>query len=305
MKKFILLALVVVMAFVLCACGTIESGTTGVKVVDGIVQNEPIPEGRYGILGKRTSVVRVNNKRQSVTYNDTLYGESNDQTVVLAQGITITYQINKDASVWMVRNIGSDFQKNIIPAAKIASSVKNALANIPTEKCTNRSYIEPAVKEEMQIAVDEYYYPDAITIFDVSITQMDYEDDYNRQIAQISALKKQSEADAIANKIKIENAKAEADEEATRAEAAKKTAEANAEVALIKAQSDAEIAKVKAQSAAEAVIIEADAQAEANKKIADSITEEFIEHEKIQKWNGDVPTVSGAATPFISMDISE
>lgn len=290
MKKYILIAMVTLMMFALAACGTIESGYTGIKMVDGIVQEETIEAGRYGILGPRASIIKVNNQRQNVTYKDTISGESDDQTVVFASGINITYQISKDASVWMIKNMGSDFQKSIIPAAKIASAVKNAMANIPTEDCTNRSYIEPAAKQEMQKVFDEYYYPGAVNIIDVSISQMDYEDSYNAQIAEISALKKQAEAKAITNKMAIDAAKAEAEAESTRAEAERKTAEANAEVALIKAKSYAETKD-----------IESKADVEKIKEIGNALTPEYIEYMKYNKWNGALPTHTNGET-YISIE---
>lgn len=305
MKKILVIIFALIIMFIFAGCGTIESGYTGVKVIDGIVQDDVMPEGRYGALGPRTDIIYVNNTRQRIVYNnEKIYGESDDQTVVYAEEISITYQISKDASVWMVKNVGKDFQNNILPGTKIASSVKNALANIPTEKCTNRSYVEPAVKQEIQSAVDDYYYPGAISIIDVSIKQMDYEESYNKQIAQISALKKQAEANAIENQMKLENAKALAEEEATKANAAKRTAEANAEVALITAESEANVAKVKAESKAQVTIINAEAQAEANKKISDSLTDTLNEYEKIHQWNGVLPTtiLGESSIPMINIE---
>jgi len=47
--------------------------------------------------------------------------------------------------------------------------------------------------------------------------------------------------------------------------------------------------------------IAADAEAEANKKIAQSLTPELIEKQKVEKWNGSVPQVQGNSTPIISI----
>lgn len=57
---------------------------------------------------------------------------------------------------------------------------------------------------------------------------------------------------------------------------------------------------------AEATRIKADAEAEANKKIAESLTPELIEKQKIDKWNGDVPKVQGgnAATIVDAGDLT-
>ena len=38
----------------------------------------------------------------------------------------------------------------------------------------------------------------------------------------------------------------------------------------------------------------AEAQAEANRKLAQSVTDILIEYEKIEKWDGRLPTVSGS-----------
>ena len=81
----------------------------------------------------------------------------------------------------------------------------------------------------------------------------------------------------------------------------KQTAEVQAEkdkkVALINAEKDKEQAAIEA----EATRIKSEAEAEANKRIAESLTPDLIEKQKIEKWNGDVPKVQGNSTPIIDM----
>lgn len=84
------------------------------------------------------------------------------------------------------------------------------------------------------------------------------------------------------------------------AKTAKVQANKDKEVALIaaeqekeKAAIEAEQAKIRAEGQAEAVKIKGDAEAEANKKIADSLTPELIEKQKIDKWKGEVPMIQG------------
>lgn len=48
----------------------------------------------------------------------------------------------------------------------------------------------------------------------------------------------------------------------------------------------------------------ADAQAEANRKIAESLSDTLIEYQKIQKWDGKLPTVSGG-NALVSIDPTE
>lgn len=92
------------------------------------------------------------------------------------------------------------------------------------------------------------------------------------------------------------------------AQTAKVQAEKDKQVALIEAEKNketatiqAEQAKIKAQGEAEAKKIAAQAEADANRKIAESLTPELIEKQKIEKWNGDVPKVQGNSTPIISV----
>lgn len=108
--------------------------------------------------------------------------------------------------------------------------------------------------------------------------------------------------------------KVNAQQELELAQIEQKTANVQAqkekEVALIAAEQEKEVAtinaekvKIKAEGDAEAVRIKAEAEAEANNKIAESLTKELIEKQKIDKWNGDVPKVSGGGTvPIVSIN---
>ena len=92
------------------------------------------------------------------------------------------------------------------------------------------------------------------------------------------------------------------------AKTAKVQADKDKEVALIAAEQEKEKAaivaeqkKIQAEGEAQATKIKADAEAEANAKIAKSLTPELIEKQKIEKWNGSVPTVHGNSTPIVNM----
>lgn len=60
------------------------------------------------------------------------------------------------------------------------------------------------------------------------------------------------------------------------------------------AQIEAETAVIEANAEAEVLRIAAEAEADANRKIAASLTPELIEKIKFERWNGQLPTVSGA-----------
>lgn len=70
---------------------------------------------------------------------------------------------------------------------------------------------------------------------------------------------------------------------------------------LLKAETEKQTAITNAEAEAEATKIRAEAEAEANRILAESVTPELVEYYKIEKWNGQLPMVSGEATPIIDM----
>lgn len=96
--------------------------------------------------------------------------------------------------------------------------------------------------------------------------------------------------------------KVNAQQELELARIEKQTAKVQAEKDKDVAQINAEKAKIEAQGKADAEIIKADAEAEANKKIAESLTDKLIENNTIEKWNGEVPYITGGATPIVNID---
>ena len=70
---------------------------------------------------------------------------------------------------------------------------------------------------------------------------------------------------------------------------------------LLKAETEKKTAITNAEAEAEAVKIKAEAEAEANKTIAASLTDEVIENKKIEKWNGELPRVTGGSDTMIDI----
>ena len=74
--------------------------------------------------------------------------------------------------------------------------------------------------------------------------------------------------------------------------------------AIAKAEADKQVAITNAEAEAQKTAIKAEAQAEANKKIAESLSDTLIEYQKIQKWDGKLPTVTGS-TALVGIDAAE
>ena len=71
---------------------------------------------------------------------------------------------------------------------------------------------------------------------------------------------------------------------------------------LLKSETDKQTAIINAEAQAETIRITAEAEAKANEIINDSLTKEVIEYNKVEKWNGELPKVTGNGGSFVSLD---
>jgi regulator of protease activity HflC (stomatin/prohibitin superfamily) len=92
------------------------------------------------------------------------------------------------------------------------------------------------------------------------------------------------------NVITALNAKIEANQRAQQRENELREAEAEAKKQIAKAEGQARCA-----------IVQAESEAKANLLLAKSVTEELIQWQAVQRWDGKLPTVTSGATPFIQL----
>ena len=71
---------------------------------------------------------------------------------------------------------------------------------------------------------------------------------------------------------------------------------------LLTAETEKQTAIAKAQAEAETIKIKAEAEAEANKVLSESITTNVIEYNKIEKWDGKLPQVTGDSGTLIDLN---
>lgn len=149
-------------------------------------------------------------------------------------------------------------------------------------------------RANLNIAVSEYirdkFEPYGIIVENVSLINIDADDETRASVQR--KVNAQQELELAQIEQKTANVQAQKDKE----------------VALVKAEQDketaeiaAEQAKIKAEGEAEATRIRAEAEAAANELIAASLTPELIENNKISKWNGEVPLVSGNGATIVDV----
>lgn len=248
----------------------IPTGYTGIKTSFGKVSQKELTTGIHFSVPFVQNVSEINNKQQDVTIADKIWGEASDKTPVYAENVTVTYNISVEKSVWLYSNVTN--MDDIINNGIVASAVKSAMGELGPEDVTNRGKVEPLAQQKLAEALNAKYGEDAVTVHQVIISNMDFEDAYN------DAIQQKSIAQQTAARQKIEN-----------------------ETAIAKAEADKTVAIKNAEAKAEKMKIEAEAQADANKKVAESISDELIDYQKIEKWDGRLPTVTGG-NAIVSLD---
>lgn len=299
----IVLAIAMVLALILCLmCLTkIPAGYVGIvyNIRDG-VSDEVLSQGLHLVaptkkvttysIGIEQSYLTAENKGDSKKDESFNIPTSDGKTVKV--NLEFSYRFNADevanTFVQFKGRSGEEIKDTFIKP-KVIAWTQEVSARYPVTDIFGDKRTE--INNELDVYLKDKFAPYGIIIDTVNFTNIEVDEET---------------AEAIQKKV---TAQQELELANIEAETAKVQAEKEKEVALIAAAQqketaaiEAEAAKIKAEAEAEVLRIEAEAEAEANLKIAQSLTAELIEKNKIEKWNGDVPNVQGSSTPIISIN---
>ena len=144
----------------------------------------------------------------------------------------------------------------------LQESVKSITAKYTAEQLiTERAIVGDEIKGSLERKVNEY----GLVIEKFNIVNFDFSEEFN------SAIEAKQVAEQNLIKTKTEQ-----------------------EQAIVVAEADAKRKIIAAEAEASAITAKAQAQADANKLINDSLTDLVIEYQKLQKWNGELPKVTGS-----------
>lgn len=240
----------------------IPTGYTGVKTTFGQIDEHTLPNGANWHIPVVQSIEKVNNKQQDVEFEGQTWSETKERTALYYEDVTVTYRINPEKSAWIFANV-SDYKKNLVSAELTASALKSSSKQLTDTDATNRSIIEPLCKENLQKSVDAKYGKDVIAINNVTISGTDFDESYNKAVADKQKAQLEYEQAVITNKKNVE-----------------------------KAEADAKATKIKAQAKADAAVIKAEGDAKANEKLNNSLTDKVLKSRYLDKWDGALPKAS-------------
>ena len=255
----------------------VPSGYVGVKTSFGQITEGKSKNGVNWHVPFVEQIHLVNCKQTEKDFKDLrIWSETSERTEVYCEKVVIDYQIEAEQAAWIWKNV-EEWDTNLVKQTSVESGIKAATKQFNDTDVTDRSKIESAAKEAIQSSLDTKYQNRIVNIVSVTIGNINFSDAYNEAIEKKAQAKLAAETAEFANKQATQQKEAEAEQK------------------KIEAEADAEVKKIKAQAEADAIKIKADAEAEANEMIADSLTPELIEKQKIDKWNGVVPVITGGS----------
>ncbi len=249
-------AIVLVIVVVLCSALTIvPAGHTGVVVTVGKVSDRVLSEGLHFKIPFAQQVVVMNNKIQKTEINSN--SVSRDLQTV-SSGVAINYHVTQDASAKIYKRIGEQYADTVLQPA-IQEAVKAVTAQYTAEELiTKRSAVGDEIGQTLSKKVSEY----GIIIDKFNIVNFDFSEEFNAAIEQKQV--------AEQNKLRAETEK---------------------EQKIIEAEAEAERKVIAAQAEADAIRQKAEAEAEANQKLNESLSENVLRYQQIEKWDGKYPNV--------------
>ena len=281
----ITLAVVIVVALILLLlCTTkVPAGYVAVQYnMNGGVKDEVLSQGFHVVSPTvRTTLYTVGLEQSYLTSDnrgdsedDESFSASSSEGKAIQIDLTFTYQYQPENVVGVFNRFrgqsGKDVRDSFIKQ-NIISWTKEVVAKYKV------SDILGAERANINVAMTDYlsnkFEPYGITISNVSLINVEVDEETREAI----------------------NAKITAQQNA-------ETQNINNQTAIDKAKADAEVATTNAQAKADARMIEAEAEANANKMLEQSLTENILKQRYIEKWNGELPKVSGDSSLILDMN---
>jgi regulator of protease activity HflC (stomatin/prohibitin superfamily) len=276
--------IVVVLILIMMCTTRVPAGYVAVKYsMSGGVQDDILTQGWHIVSPTvKTTLYTIGIEQSYLTADksgdskdDESFTASSSEGKAVTIDLTFTYQYQSEDVVGVFTRFKGQSGKEVRDSfikPNIISWTKEVVAQYKV------SDILGAERANINQALTEYlagkFEPYSITISNVSLINIEVDDETREAINAKITAQQNAETQAINNQTNIDKATADA------------------QVKLTEKQAEADALKIEAEAEAEAQKIKAE---------ADSLTPELIEKIKYEQWNGALPQVEGSSTPIISI----
>lgn len=273
----VIIAVVIALIVVGMPFTTVPEGHVGVVVYLGKAQDEVLSPG-FNSKPLFSSVVDMDTRWQRYSIQTSAFSKDIQQVDIT---MSVNYALQKQGALKMYKDVGTNYADKII-LPLIHEAVKSTFAKYSAEQLVaNRDAISEEVFDELSQELEFY----ALKVQEVAIEDIDFSDAFTNAI----------EAKQVATQTLLQ-AETEQKQQTL-------VAQAEAERETIKVTAAAEQKRITAEADADAVKIAADAEAYRLQKESEYITDMIIQKEMIEKWDGQLPAITGAdAVPLVDVE---
>ena len=268
-KRWIVLAIVVILLLILgfSSTYTISEGYIGVKYRFGKIVADDLQPGLNFKLPLVETVSRVDIREQ--IYESSTSAYTRDTQTVENLQFKLNYYYDPSQLSNIIRNIGIGNVESKLVIPQLMSIVKNEIGQFRAEELIQNRTV---VQENIEDKIGESLQQNGIIVTAFALENVDFEDGFEEAV----------------------RAKVVAEQDALKMQNKTKETEELARQTVIQAEAEAESQK-----------IEAEAQAYNIQVIQEQLnaSPQYLEYQKIQKWNGQFPQVMGdGVNPFVVLD---
>lgn len=252
------LCLVVVLCVALSVFVTVPAGHTGVVTTFGRVSDNVIAEG-FHMKAPWQRIIKMDNRIVKLEIQTEAFS-SDLQAVSVC--VAVNYRIDPSKSYQIFKNVGKGWEDVLI-----APTTNEVMKSIMSKHTAEQSIINRvAVSSDLMSGLNEKLKDSGISVVDINIIDFDFSDTFVNAV----------EAKQVAEQKKLQ-------------------AKIEQEQITMEKEAEAERRVIAAKAEADSIAMVAKAQADANRKLSSSVTDTLVEYQKIEKWDGKLPTVSGSS----------
>lgn len=259
----IVIVVIIVSMIAMAGFRTVESGTVGLKTTFGQVQEQPLQPGMHIVNPFADNVIPMSIRVNTVTQDA---GAASKDLQDVRISVTVNYRIGADSAVTIFKTLGLDYPTKII-SPRVSESVKAVSAKFNAgELITQRETVRTQIENLLRTSVQSYN----IVVTGVTITNFQFSQAFTDTIEQSQVARQQLVTQQnVLEKVRI----------------------------------DAQQKVVNANANKNATIAEAEGQAQAIILVNEALSKSpnYIEYQKVNKWDGVLPKVNGQNGNIITL----
>ena len=270
-RRVLIVLLVIALAVLGSASFTIiEEGYIGVKYQFGKIVDDSLSAGLNFKIPFIQTIRQVDVREQMYQMDANAY--TKDTQTVEGIQTKLNYVYDRGELSNIIRNIGINNVESKLLIPQMQSIVKNEIGQYKAEDLVqNRTIVQESIEDKLRESLAQ----SGIIVVSFAIENLDFEDGFEEAI----------------------RAKVVAEQDALKMQNKTKETEELARQTVIAAQAEADSQKIKADAEAYAI-------AAIQEKLQQS--PEYIELQRVQKWDGKYPQVMGdSVNPFVTLDPAE